>query len=116
MVLPPDLVRSVTALKTAADTGNSVMDQIACAELLTSGGYDRHLRQMRRRYLKRRNALLSAFDALIERAEAKRVKVEPLAPCYADPRDAPAGLMLGYANLGEAKIAAGVQALGDAAT
>jgi GntR family transcriptional regulator/MocR family aminotransferase len=29
------------------------MDQIASAELLNSGGYDRHLRQMRRRYLKR---------------------------------------------------------------
>jgi GntR family transcriptional regulator / MocR family aminotransferase len=133
----------VAALKAAADTGNLVMDQIAFAELLNSGGYDLHLRHMRRRYLKRRNVLMSALaqylpdatvlgaaagvqltvhfpagydmEALIERAETKRVKVEPLTPCYTDPRDAPAGLMLGYANLGEAQLSVGVQALGDAA-
>jgi GntR family transcriptional regulator/MocR family aminotransferase len=115
------------------------MDQIAFAKLLASGGYDRHLRQMRRRYFARRNALLRALarhlpeatvlgaaagvhltirfpdgfpiDELVERATRMRVRVEPLAPCYAEPDSAPPGLMLGYANLSESQILTGVQAL-----
>ena len=46
----------------------SVMDQIAFAKFLTSGGYDRHLRQMRRRYLTRRNALLRALTRYVPEA------------------------------------------------
>ena len=139
MVLPAHLVAAVTLAKGLADTGSSVMDQIAFAQLLASGGYDRHLRQMRRRYLTRRNTLLRALARylpqatvlgaaagvhltvrfpdgypiaeLLHRAAEKRVRVEPLAPCYADPAAAPPGLMLGYANLTESQIVAGVQAL-----
>ena len=61
MVMPPQLVGAARLAKSLADTGSSVMDQIAFASLLTSGSYDRHLRQMRRRYLSRRNALLDAL-------------------------------------------------------
>jgi GntR family transcriptional regulator/MocR family aminotransferase len=139
MVLPVHLVGAVTLSKGLADTGSSVMDQIAFAKLLTSGEYDRHLRQMRRRYVTRRNALLRALarylpqatvlgaaagvhltvrfpdgypvDELVRRAADMRVRVEPLAPCYADPDAAPPGLMLGYANLTESEIVEGVQAL-----
>jgi GntR family transcriptional regulator / MocR family aminotransferase len=142
MVLPATLVGPVTVAKGLADTGSSVMDQIAFAKLLTTGGYDRHLRQMRRRYLARRNALLRALARylpeatvlgaaagvhltvrfpggfpiveLVDRAAAMRVRVEPLAPCYAEPSTAPPGLMLGYANLTESQIVAGVQALAQA--
>jgi GntR family transcriptional regulator/MocR family aminotransferase len=39
------------------------------------------------------------------------VRVEPLAPCYAQPETAPPGLMLGYANLSESQIVTGVRAL-----
>lgn len=139
MVLPVHLVGAVTWSKGLADTGSSVMDQIAFAKLLTTGGYDRHLRQMRRRYLVRRNALLRALARylpeatvigtaagvhltvrfpngfpvaeLVRRAAEMRVRVEPLAPCYADPAAAPPGLMLGYANLSESQILTGVQTL-----
>ena len=139
MVLPAHLVGPVTLSKGLADTGSSVMDQIAFAKLLASGGYDRHLRQMRRRYLTRRNALLRALarylpeatvlgaaagvhltirfpdgfpiGELIDRAARRRVRVEPLAPCYAAPDTAPPGLMLGYANLTESQIDTGVQEL-----
>ena len=68
MVLPAELVGPVTLAKGLADTGSSVMDQIAFAQLLTSGGYDRHLRQMRRRYLTRRNALLRALSRYLPQA------------------------------------------------
>jgi GntR family transcriptional regulator/MocR family aminotransferase len=44
-----------------------------------------------------------------------RVNVEPLAPCYAEPANAPPGLLLGYANLTESQIDAGVAALSRAA-
>jgi GntR family transcriptional regulator/MocR family aminotransferase len=139
MVLPAHLVGPVALSKGLADTGSSVMDQIAFAKLLTTGGYDRHLRQMRRRYLTRRNALLQALarylpDAtvigaaagvhltvrfpdgyaaadLVRRAAEMRVRVEPLSPCYAQPETAPPGLMLGYANLTESQIVTGVRAL-----
>jgi GntR family transcriptional regulator/MocR family aminotransferase len=143
LVLPQPLVGAVRLSKSLADTGSSVMDQIAFAALLTTGGYDRHLRQMRRRYLARRNALLDALARhlpqatvlgaaagvhltvrfpdgypiadLVRRAAAMRVNVEPLAPCYADPAAAPPGLLLGYANLTESQINAGVAALARAA-
>ena len=139
MVLPAHHVGPVALSKGLADTGSSVMDQIAFAKLLTSGGYDRHLRQMRRRYLTRRNALLRALSRylpqatvlgaaagvhltvrfpdgypvaeLVQRAADMRVRVEPLARCYADSAKAPPGLTLGYANLTESQIVAGVQAL-----
>jgi GntR family transcriptional regulator / MocR family aminotransferase len=139
MVLPPPLVGAVTVTKGLADTASSVMDQLAFAQLLTAGGYDRHLRQMRRRYLVRRNALLRALSRylpqatvlgaaagvhltvrfpdgypiadVVHRAAEMRVRVEPLAPCYADPASAPPGLMLGYANLTESQIVSGVRAL-----
>jgi GntR family transcriptional regulator / MocR family aminotransferase len=143
LVLPPALVGAIRLSKGLADAGSSVMDQIAFARLLTSGGYDRHLRQMRRRYLSRRNALLAALGRhmpqatvlgaaagvhltvrlpdgypvadLVRRAAAMRVNVEALAPCYADPATAPSGLLLGYANLTESQIDTGVAALARAA-
>jgi GntR family transcriptional regulator/MocR family aminotransferase len=139
LVLPAHLVGAVAMAKGLADAGSSVMDQIAFAQLLTSGGYDRHLRQMRRRYLVRRNALLRALSRylpqatvlgaaagvhltvrfpddypvaeVVRRAAEMRVRVEPLAPCYADPAAAPPGLMLGYANLTESQIVSGVRVL-----
>jgi GntR family transcriptional regulator/MocR family aminotransferase len=139
MVLPPNLVDVITGLKGLADMGSSVMDQLAFAQLLSSGDYDRHLRQMRRRYLRRRNALLSSLhrylpgvtvlgtaagvqltahfppgcdiDALVADAAQNRVRVESLAASYAEPAAAPPGLTLGYANLTEAQIVAGIRIL-----
>jgi GntR family transcriptional regulator/MocR family aminotransferase len=57
--------------------------------------------------------LPGGFDVadLVRRAAEMRVRVEPLAPCYARPETAPPGLMLGYANLSESQIATGVRAL-----
>ncbi|CRZ17608.1 MocR-like pyridoxine biosynthesis transcription factor PdxR [Mycolicibacterium neworleansense] len=143
MVLPAHLIERVRTAKSLADTGSSVMDQIAFSQFLTSGGYDRHLRQMRRRYPGRRKALLDALarhlpqaevlgaaagvhltvrfpvgfpiDELTRRATEARIRLEALAPCYAEPDTAPPGLILGYANLTESQIASGVETLGQAA-
>jgi DNA-binding transcriptional MocR family regulator len=139
MVLPPQLVATVTMAKAMTDVGTSVMDQLAFTHLLTSGVYDRHLRQMRRRYVVRRNTLLQALarllpevtvlgtaaglhltarfpdgfaiHELVRRAAAAGVRVEPTAACYADRAAAPPGLVLGYANLTESQIVTGVQKL-----
>jgi GntR family transcriptional regulator / MocR family aminotransferase len=139
MVLPAHLAKAVALSKGLADTGSSVMDQVAFTQFLTSGAYDRHLRQMRRRYQVRRNALLRALarhlpeatvlgaaagvhltvrfpqgfpiENLLAHAAQKRIRVEPLAPCYAEPATAPMGLLLGYANLTESQIERGVQEL-----
>lgn len=143
MVVPVHLIDRLRTAKSLADTGSSVMDQIAFAQFVSSGGYDRHLRQMRRRYPARRNALLAALsrhlpqaevlgaaagvhltvrfpagfpiDDLTRRAAESRIRLEPLAPCYSDPATAPPGLILGYANLTESQIATGVQILGEVA-
>ena len=139
MVLPPHLVGPITVAKGLADMGSSALDQIAFARLLTSGGYDRHLRQMRRRYAVRRNALLRAVARylpqvtvlgaaagvhltvrfpddyriadVVSRAAQARVRVEPLSSCFADESTAPPGLILVYANLTESQIVSGVRAL-----
>ncbi|WKG03242.1 PLP-dependent aminotransferase family protein [Mycolicibacterium sp. HK-90] len=143
MVVPEHLIGRLRTAKSLADTGSSVMDQIAFSQFLASGAYDRHLRQMRRRYPARRNALLAALsrhlpraevlgaaagvhltvrfptgfpiDELTRRAAEARIRLEPLAPCYADPAAAPPGLILGYANVTESQIARGVEMLGRAA-
>lgn len=143
MVLPEDLVRAVTRAKGLAGVGNSVTDQAAFADLLTSGEYDRHLRQMRRRYVARRNALLDGLarhfpevsalgaaagvqlmaqfpagtdiDALVAAADTLGVRVESVAPFYANRVDAPPGLLLGYANVTESRITAGIETLARAA-
>jgi GntR family transcriptional regulator/MocR family aminotransferase len=139
MVVPPHLAKAVASSKWLADTGGSVMDQVAFAHFLTSGAYDRHLRQMRRRYQTRRAALLDALarhlpeatvlgaaagvhltvrlpdafplDSLVAHAKKMRIRIEPLARCYADPAAAPTGLLLGYANLTETQIERGVREL-----
>ncbi|WP_144127309.1 PLP-dependent aminotransferase family protein [Catellatospora sichuanensis] len=58
---PPHLSAAVARHKQLADRGSPVIDQLALAELLRSGTYDRHLRHMRRRYAARRAALVEAL-------------------------------------------------------
>ncbi|MDF0528471.1 PLP-dependent aminotransferase family protein [Tsukamurella sp. 8F] len=143
MVLPTDLVEPVRTAKIVADNGSSVLDQIAFAEFLESGSYDRHLRQMRKRYAERRRAMLEALsrhlpeatvlgaaagvqlslefpdgypvDTLIRRASELRVRVDPLARCFADRAAARPGMILGYADVTESQIRTGVELLGRAA-
>ncbi len=70
LALPPDLVEPVVREKRLADHHSPVLDQLALAEFLRSGAYDRHVRRMRLRYRARRDTLLAA---LAERAPAARV-------------------------------------------
>ncbi|MGA4840070.1 PLP-dependent aminotransferase family protein [Streptomyces sp. G45] len=60
MVLPAALASEVAELKFAAGASNGVLDQLALAEFLTSGAYDRHVRSARLRYRRRRDQLVAA--------------------------------------------------------
>ncbi|MEU1601511.1 PLP-dependent aminotransferase family protein [Streptomyces sp. NPDC005708] len=60
LVLPPHLLEPVVREKQLADRHSPVLDQLTLAELITSGGYDRHVRRMRARYRRRRDQLVTA--------------------------------------------------------
>ncbi|MGD9484798.1 PLP-dependent aminotransferase family protein [Streptomyces sp. TRM70308] len=60
---PPRLLEAVVAAKVLADRVTGPLDQLALAELIASGGYDRHLRAMRQHYRRRRDALIEMTAA-----------------------------------------------------
>ncbi|HLK00962.1 MAG TPA: PLP-dependent aminotransferase family protein [Streptosporangiaceae bacterium] len=62
LLLPPALAGEVAEAKIDADRGSPVIDQLAFADFLARGEFDRHLRRMRPVYRRRRDALLGALD------------------------------------------------------
>jgi GntR family transcriptional regulator/MocR family aminotransferase len=65
ILCPPDLAMRMAEEKAADDRGSDTLDQLALANLIQSGRYDKHLRRMRTVYSHRRTALI---DALAEHA------------------------------------------------
>jgi GntR family transcriptional regulator/MocR family aminotransferase len=61
MVLPAHLVDVAVAAKGEREPAVSVLEQLALADFIESGGYDRHLRGMRQRYRRRRDQLAAAL-------------------------------------------------------
>jgi GntR family transcriptional regulator/MocR family aminotransferase len=61
LVLPPDLLEPALAQKRLLDWQTGVLEQLALAELIRSGEYDRHIRKMRLRYRRRRDLLVDAL-------------------------------------------------------
>jgi GntR family transcriptional regulator/MocR family aminotransferase len=139
LVLPERLIGPVTEQRQLTDGGSPTVDQLALAHLIESGDYDRHLRQARRRYRARRDALVDAAArhlpgsrvtgvaaglhailrlpqavdgaALARAAYARSVGVYPLGYAYMEPRRWDAHLALGYANLAEPAIEEGIRLL-----
>jgi len=58
LVLPAKLLDDVIAAKELAGATHA-LNQLALAELLRSGAFDRHVRRMRQRYRRRRDLLLA---------------------------------------------------------
>ena len=110
----------IEAKTVAGDT--QALDQLALAELLTSGAYDRHVRRMRQRYRRRRDQLLDllathapalrtrgvaaglhvALDvpdeaALVAHAAERSLALNGLGPFWHEPREDRQGVVLGYA-------------------
>ncbi len=138
LVLPGDLLEPFAKAKLLADRGSPILDQLAFADFLVRGEFDRHLRRMRPVYRSRRDALLAALathlpelepagiaaglhlvawlpdglaePAVIEAAARQGVAVAGVSPY----RLAPAprgGLIFGYSNLSERVIGDGVTRL-----
>ncbi|MFF8407660.1 PLP-dependent aminotransferase family protein [Streptomyces sp. NPDC015684] len=63
MVLPEHLVGPVLAAKGEREGWASAPDQLALADFMRSGSYDRHVRRMRQRYRRRRDRLVAALAA-----------------------------------------------------
>ncbi|MFZ3472419.1 PLP-dependent aminotransferase family protein [Streptomyces sp. 4.24] len=60
MVVPGPLMDEVLAVKSRADWSSSTLEQLTLAEFIRSGAYDRHVREMRLRYRRRRDELVAA--------------------------------------------------------
>ncbi len=58
VVFPPTLAGAAIGAKALLDNGHPWLEQAALAEFLESGGFERHLHRIRRRYLSRRDCLL----------------------------------------------------------
>ncbi|MGE7435912.1 MULTISPECIES: MocR-like pyridoxine biosynthesis transcription factor PdxR [Kitasatospora] len=65
LALPGELVEPVVRQKELADGQSGALEQLTLAELITSGGFDRHIRRCRLRYQRRRDQLVGT---LAERA------------------------------------------------
>ncbi|MFE4397341.1 MULTISPECIES: MocR-like pyridoxine biosynthesis transcription factor PdxR [Streptomycetaceae] len=140
-LLVPDRLRdAVLEAKRFVDLGNPVLPQLVLARLMESGDLDRHLRLLRRRHRRRRDAMIDAIrthlpgatvhgaaaglhlmltlpegcgrtdTGLAAAALAEGVKVQPLSWHARLPH--PPGLVLGYAAGSVSEIAEGVAVLG----
>ncbi|MCB5169088.1 PLP-dependent aminotransferase family protein [Streptomyces bambusae] len=137
LLVPQTLRERVIAAKRYTDLGNAVLPQLVLAHLMDSGDLERHLRFVRRRHQRRRDAMLDAirtrlpgatvhgaaaglhltvtFDAafpdtaLAEAALDAGVKVHPLS--WHRIRPGPPGLVLGYAATAPAHLAEAVGVL-----
>src|SRR5439155_761250 len=65
LVPPAHLLDDVVAAKAAADRQSGALDQLTLAELITSGGYDRHVRHCRLAYRRRRDRLVALLHARV---------------------------------------------------
>jgi GntR family transcriptional regulator / MocR family aminotransferase len=141
LVLPERLVEPVLAAKRVyGDT--QVLEQLALAELVRSGALDRHVRRMRQRYRRRRDALLATLadrapalrargiaaglhvvadlpdgvreDDVVARAAGRSLAVGILGPFRHAPAPGdPQALVVGYAAPPEHAYAQALAALGD---
>jgi GntR family transcriptional regulator / MocR family aminotransferase len=125
--------------KLLAERGTAHIEQHAFADFLSRGELDRHLRRMRAHYRGRRDALVAAVtersqkppssdvdaglhvtvqlpetdneQAIREEAHARRVELETMSEYRPAVCSNPPALLLGYAQMPEPAIRAGVQEL-----
>jgi GntR family transcriptional regulator/MocR family aminotransferase len=141
LVCPPALVESVREEKRLADRGSPGLDQLALAELIESGRYDRHLRRMRALYGGRRDVLVGVLaehapevevhglaagfhavanlpeqldeDAIVSAARARSIGLHGMSEFRSSGATRPPQLVLGFGNLSNESIESGVHAISD---
>ncbi|MGH3153074.1 MAG: PLP-dependent aminotransferase family protein [Streptosporangiaceae bacterium] len=137
-VLPGHLTEPMAAAKIAADRGSPALEQVALADFITRGEFDRHLRRMRPVYRRRRDALLAALArhlpglepagvsaglhlvtwlppeldeaTVVGAARRAGVALGAVGP-YRITNPGPDGIIFGYATVSERAIAEGVARL-----
>jgi GntR family transcriptional regulator/MocR family aminotransferase len=137
-VLPGQLTEPMAAAKIAADRGSPALEQVALADFISRGEFDRHLRRMRPVYRRRRDALLAALArhlpglepagvsaglhlvtwlppdldeaTVVGAARQAGVALDAVGP-YRISNPGPDGLIFGYATVNERAIAEGVARL-----
>ena len=140
IMLPRTLVDDVVREKLFDDMGSTLLEQLALARFIETGGLTKHLRRVRPIYRRRRDATLQALavslpDAipkgvaaglhvyvqlpgtcdevrLTEAARTEGLLIEGAGWHWADPQSAPPALVLGYGSIGESAIRTGLQLLG----
>lgn len=139
-LLPSWLAWPLVQAKTVEDGGSEAIGQLALQDFIERGELDRHIRRMRLRYRRRREALLEALGrwlpdarvsagaaglyelvelpaevdeaALVSAAAEHGVGLEGLALHRFSPAGPP-GLVLGFASQAEPAIAHGVRLIGE---
>jgi GntR family transcriptional regulator/MocR family aminotransferase len=142
LVVPFGLLDSVREGKLLTDRGSDRIQQSAFAGFLARGELDRHLRRMRASYRRRRDALVQALAeelpdavvrgiaaglhatvelhedddeaAILEEAAARRLELDTMSRHLAAPGAAAPILLLGYGQVPEASIRAGVHEVAEA--
>jgi GntR family transcriptional regulator / MocR family aminotransferase len=137
-VMPRRLTEPMAAAKIAADRGSPALEQLAFADFVTRGEFDRHLRRMRPVYRRRRDALLAALArrlpwlqpagvsaglhlvtwlpwqldeaAVVGAARRAGLGLDAVGP-YRITNPGPGGLIFGYATVNEQAIAEGIARL-----
>ena len=137
-VMPGHLAEPMAEAKIAADRGSPALEQLALADLIAKGEFDRHLRRMRPVYRRRRDALLAALSrrlpwlepagvsaglhlvtwlppgldeaTVVDAAGGAGVGIEGVTP-YRISHPGPGGLIFGYATVNDQAIAEGVDIL-----
>jgi GntR family transcriptional regulator/MocR family aminotransferase len=142
LLLPPALLDPVVALRHVEDVHVSALDQIAFAELLGSGAFERHIRRMRSVYRSRRDRLVAMLaerapaltsvgicaglrmllelpadgpsaEDIIARAARASIELFPVDWCYHAGRGPRDGIVIGYASIPEHAFESALSALGD---
>jgi len=141
LLCPGDLVEPITSLKAIADRGTPTLDQLALAQLIQSGRFDRHLRRMRTVYARRRDTLVTTLaalaprvglsglaagfhavahlaadaeeDSVVEAARQRGVGLYGMSRHRTSGSTRPAQLVLGFGNLTDRAIRAGLHDVAD---
>jgi GntR family transcriptional regulator / MocR family aminotransferase len=141
ILCPAELVEVIGELKNRSDHGSPALEQLALAGLIESGRFDRHLRRMRSVYALKRAALLDALAAhapsvtvtglaagfhavahlqdgldeahVIAGARDRSVGLYGMSMNRADKAVDPPQLILGFGNLSERAIRAGIETVAD---
>jgi len=141
ILCPSWLAEPIANEKRLSDRGSPGLDQLALASLIESGRFDRHLRRMRATYAKRRAVLVDALaesapgvglsglaagfhavahlpepateQGVIADARLRSVGLYGMSAQRSTRAAVPPQLVLGFGNVGERAIRAGIAAIGD---